>query len=300
MLYSIKAVSQATGLTVQTLRAWERRYRVIEPRRDLSGHRIYTATDVARLRRLRETTERGHPIGKIAQLSDDDLGFLTADHADSGLGVCAAQICITRILRAIEQYQPQECDQAVAMAFALLPMGAAIHEVLSPTLREVGDRWHRGEFTIAQERIVSSAVRRQLSSLLNTYNNNARNAAVVFATVSGEQHELGILMYAALAASHKLRVFYMGPDLPPKEIADYAQRVAATAVAIGMVMPEDITDALGQLAALRKCLAANIQIWIGGAASCGVDPAKFPAGSIQMSGQLDLAHWVDLWAASGR
>lgn len=45
-LYSIRAVSQATGLTVETLRAWERRYGIIEPKRDPSGHRIYTACDV--------------------------------------------------------------------------------------------------------------------------------------------------------------------------------------------------------------------------------------------------------------
>ncbi|HSN71883.1 MAG TPA: MerR family transcriptional regulator, partial [Steroidobacteraceae bacterium] len=78
-MYSIKAVAHATGLTVETLRAWERRYGVIRPERDATGRRVYGAADVVRLRRLREATERGHPIGRIAGLTDAQLSALLAD-----------------------------------------------------------------------------------------------------------------------------------------------------------------------------------------------------------------------------
>ena len=77
--YSIKAVAEATGLTVETLRAWERRYGVIEPKRGAGGHRFYTTHDVSRLRRLHETTARGHAISKIAHLSNDALNRLLSD-----------------------------------------------------------------------------------------------------------------------------------------------------------------------------------------------------------------------------
>ena len=216
-LYSIRAVSQATGLTVETLRAWERRYGIIEPKRDPSGHRIYTACDVSRLRRLRESTDRGHPISKIAHLSDEDLISLLSDRdSDSGM---AARAFVQRILCAVEKYRSDECDAAIAMAFALLPAVDVVRDVLSPVLRETGERWHRGEFTVAQERLLSSAVRRLVSGLLNTFSGLAQGETVVFATVSGEQHELGILMHAALAASRSLRTLYLGPDLPASEIA---------------------------------------------------------------------------------
>ena len=76
LMYSIKAVSQATGLTVETLRAWERRYRAVVSRRDDTGRRVYAADDVLRLRRLREATERGHPIGRLVALDARALGEL--------------------------------------------------------------------------------------------------------------------------------------------------------------------------------------------------------------------------------
>ena len=81
-MYSIKAVAQATGLTVETLRAWERRYGVVVPNRDEGGRRVYRAEDVLRLRRLREATERGHPIGRLAGLSDDGLASLLDESTD--------------------------------------------------------------------------------------------------------------------------------------------------------------------------------------------------------------------------
>jgi len=298
--YSIKAAAVATGLSVETLRAWERRYGIVEPRRDESGHRVYTGADVARLRRLRETTDRGHPISKVARLSDAELNSLLVDRPEDHPNVGASQALGTRILAAIEKFDLEECDQAIAMAFALLPVGDVISEVLSPVLREVGERWHRGEFSIGQERLVSSAVRRQISGLLNTFNSMARGAPIVFATVSGEPHELGILMFAALAASRKWRTCYLGADLPPEEISNFATRVEATAVAVSLVLPETLDRSLEKLHILRSGLPSDVELWIGGAASFYVDATRFPAGSVHMAGRKDFENRLDLLASSAR
>ena len=295
--YSIKAVAVATGLSVETLRAWERRYAIVTPGRDASGHRVYTGSDVTRLRRLREATDRGHPIGKIAHLSDAELKTLLIERQEENPNAAAAQMLGTRILAAIEKYDLAECDQAIAMAFALMSVPDVISEVLSPVLHEVGERWHRGEFSIGQERLVSSSLRRQISALLHTYNSMARGAPIVFATITGEPHELGILMFAAIAASRKLRTCYLGSDMPPEEISNFATRVGAAAVALSMVLPENVEVGLEKLAILRQGLPDNVEIWIGGAASFYVDPAQFPAGSVHMAGRKDFEHRLDMLAA---
>jgi len=293
--YSIKAAAQATGLTVETLRAWERRYRVLEPKRDSSGHRIYTACNLSRLRRLRETIDRGHQISKIAHLSDEQLCCLLSEPEEAHpTEADAAQVLVARILCAVDQYRAPECDQAVAMAFALLPATEVMRDVLGPALREVGERWHRGELTVGQERIASGAARRQLSSLLKTFLSFAQGPSVVFATLSGEQHEIGILMHAALAASRMLRTHYLGPDMPPEEIGNFARRVKASAVAISLVMPAAVEGALRQLGVLRRSLPANVEIWIGGGAARAVDPAELPAGSIYMADSGDFDERVRL------
>lgn len=296
LTYSIKAVSEATGLTVETLRAWERRYRVIEPKRGTSGHRMYSSHDVSRLRRLRETTDRGHAIGKIAHLSNDALSRLLSDPHAAQDG--AAQKLVERMLAAVERYRPAECDQIVALAFALLPPIEAVRDVLSPALREVGNRWLRGDFSIAQERIASSAARRQLTSLLQTFNSVADGPCVVFATLSGERHELGVLMYAALAASLRLRTHYLGPDLPPREAANCAVKVNASAVAVSMVVRDAADSCMLELAALRDYLPAQVEIWIGGSAVEEMDPGQLPPGCTLMSERGAFEQRVGLLTAA--
>jgi len=297
--YSIKAAAEASGLSVETLRAWERRYGVIEPRRSAGGHRIYTAHDVCRLRRLRETTACGHSIGKVAHLTNDQLGHLLTECAAELTHRSASHTLVTRILRAIEAYQPQECDQAIAMAFALLPAPAVITDVLAPALHEVGSRWHRGLMSIGQERILSCAVRRKVIAILNTYSGTAKGPTVVFATLSGERHENGILMCAALAATQALEVDYLGADLPPEVIGTHAKRVAAAVVAISLVMTRETRGPERQLAALRKTLPPSIEIWVGGSGAVQLEGRKLPKGIVLLTGRRDFEQRATLLARTG-
>jgi DNA-binding transcriptional MerR regulator/methylmalonyl-CoA mutase cobalamin-binding subunit len=295
--YSIKAVAEATGLTVETLRAWERRYQVIEPKRGAGGHRLYTTHDVSRLRRLQETTARGHAIGKIAHLSNDALGRLLSDHPATA-DDAAAQALIERILAAVDKYRPAECDHVMAMAFALLSPSEVVRNVISPALREVGERWHRGEISIAQERIASNCARRQLTALLHTFNSIANGPAVVFATLSGERHELGALMYAARAASLRLRTYYLGPDLPAEEAARCALKINATAVAVSLVVHDQLEAALAQLHTLRRQLPDEVEMWLGGAALAEIDDSALPPGTIRMIEPGDFEQRVGLLQAA--
>ena len=67
LLYPIRAVSKQTGISIDTLRAWERRYQVVSPQRDERG-RLFSAADVRRLKLLRAAVDQGHAIGQLAAL----------------------------------------------------------------------------------------------------------------------------------------------------------------------------------------------------------------------------------------
>src|SRR5689334_19916106 len=78
---SIGAVARKTGLSAHVLRAWERRYGVVKPRRTEGGLRLYTHEDILRLQLLRKLTEQGHPISQIASMSGSDLAEMLKDDA---------------------------------------------------------------------------------------------------------------------------------------------------------------------------------------------------------------------------
>lgn len=292
-MYSIKAVSQATGLTVETLRAWERRYSVVVPERDDRGRRVYRAEDVLRLRRLREATERGHPISRLVQLDETSLASLLQEPGQRPASVVASTF-MDRILGAAGRYSTTECEQALTLALSLMPPSRLIDEVLAPLLHEVGERWHGGSFTIAQERLVSATVRRHLGLIVDAYGRTARRQAIVFATLPGERHELGLLMSAMVCASHGCRVHYLGPDLPAAEIARYAREVEAAVVAVSMVMIDGIETVPARLSDLRELLGPEVTVWIGGIGAQSLDRSQLPAQCLVIVDQAELVQRLDV------
>jgi DNA-binding transcriptional MerR regulator len=262
-MYSIKAVSHATGLSIETLRAWERRYGIVEPTRDGNGRRAYRPEDVIRLRKLREATERGHPISRLARLGSADLERLLGQPAPRQGGSAPLANIAAQVIEAAADYRPADCDRLLATALALLPLSQVVHDILTPLMREVGERWHRGELSIAQERMISMALRKQLSSVLDTYGRIATGPVMVFATPSGERHELGILMGALLASARNARCHYLGPDIPVADLATYATRVQARVLVLSVLMQE---SSLPQLHELAQFLPEAIDLWAGGGA----------------------------------
>ena len=292
-MYSIKAVSQATGLTVETLRAWERRYRVVVPQRDEMGRRVYRAEDVLRLRRLREATDRGHPISRLVKLDEPALASLLHEPERRPQSAMASTF-VERILDAARRYSSAECEQSLTLAISLMSPSRLIGEVLEPLLREVGERWHSGTFSIAQERLVSATVRKHIGLIVETYDRTARRGSIVFATLPGERHELGLLMSAMVCASHGFKVHYLGADLPAEEIARYARESGAGIVALSVLLLDGIEQVPAQLHTLREALGPDIPIWVGGSAAQQVDRAALPAGVIIVADSTELEQRLDV------
>jgi methanogenic corrinoid protein MtbC1 len=179
------------------------------------------------------------------------------------------------------------------MAMALLPISEVVNEVLSPVLNEVGERWHAGTFTIAQERLLTSVVRKQVASVLDTYNRIAGGPVMVLTTVSHERHELGILMCALVAASRGLRCQYLGPDLPAAEIALVAEKLGAAVVTLSFVMNEDQSHSQRELSEVAAKMPASTELWVGGAGARQFSIDQLPARCRVLSDLVEFERQVD-------
>lgn len=80
--FGINTASRMTGIPVDTLRMWERRYDAVMPKRSADNKRRYTSTDIARLRLFKNLVELGHSIGTVARLPIDALNERLQVHAD--------------------------------------------------------------------------------------------------------------------------------------------------------------------------------------------------------------------------
>ena len=268
MKYPIRAVSKLTGVAIDTLRAWERRYGAVTPVRDARG-RIYSDADVARLRLLHEAVSQGHAIGRIASLSDAQLRRATKQTPAAPPAPSRNGPIDTRVLReAITDFDASTVDTEIGRFAATLAPDVLLREVVMPLLTGVGDAWHEQRATVAHEHLISAALRNVLGSLLRVYSPTRRRSdehpCLLFATPSGERHELGTLGAAMLAATAGLDVVYLGPDLPGRDIAESASRARARVVVLGVTRTTDHKATAAQLRIVARHLGADVELWIGG------------------------------------
>ncbi len=197
---------------------------------------------------------------------------------------------VAGLLAAAEDYDFAGCDRLFAVAVAELEPLVLVRDVTAPALREAGNRWQRGEWSVVQEHMLSGVVRRQLSAALDRHLSHSDGPTILFTTLSGERHELGGLMGAFLAASRGYRSIYLGPDLPAGDICTFCSRRPVDALALSLVTQPDVNDARGQLDELRKGVPATTEIWVAGQAANLLARDHLPEGVVaipDLSGFLD-------------
>jgi methanogenic corrinoid protein MtbC1 len=199
-------------------------------------------------------------------------------------------LVVAGLLAAAEDFDIEACDQLFAEAGANLDPLVLVRDVVSPVLREAGNRWHRGEMSVVQEHMLSGVVRRQLSYALDRHLQSADGPSVLFTTLSGERHEMGGLMGAVLAASRGFRCIYLGPDLPAAEIGRFCARRPVHALALSLVTQPHVIDAHAQLVELRQAVAAEVEIWVAGQAAMLLARDALPTGVIAIA---DLTGFLD-------
>ena len=259
--YPIRAVARITRLSVDTLRAWERRYEAVVPERDHRG-RVYSEADITRLKQLALLVERGHAIGTIASLSARDLTSLI-DSADALAATGRDQVPaadLIPMLRALDRYDLTTLESALARHAAVLPARELVFAVILPLLRELGARWQAGALSPAQEHLVSAIVRSALGGLLRSIGTSG-SPRVIFATPAVERHELCLLCAAVLAAAAGYGALYLGPDLPAADIAHAARASGAITVVLAATTPGVVTR--GEAKQLARHLS-GVDLWIGG------------------------------------
>jgi MerR family transcriptional regulator, light-induced transcriptional regulator len=266
-LHPIGVVARRTGVSLHVLRAWERRYGVVEPRRTAGGQRLYSDADVARLRLLRQLTEGGRTISQVASLPTAELERLAAEDVQAPVPAPqeSGEWYRSRCIAAAERLDGDAVHATLMRAVVSLRPVEFMDDVLLPLLREVGELWHGGRLGPAQEHVVSVAARRVVTWLVSAYEAPAGSPVVLVTTVEGEQHEFGALMVNVVALDEGWRVTYLGTSLPAAEVVRAALEVGATLVALSVVGEGDGERVVDEVARIRAALPATVGVVVGGA-----------------------------------
>lgn len=283
--YPVRTVARLAGLSPDLMRAWEKRYGVVRPVRGPRGARMYSSDDVAHLRLLARAVGAGRAIGDVAQLDRPALEALTSTTPAAG-PTGGDRLQITRLLDTVSSGDAVALDRQLGEALVTLGGRRFVCQVAAPLLTEVGERWSTGHLSIADEHLLSSAIRSLLTSLIRFREKVAEAPTVLLATPRGERHELGLLLVALLTVDAGLGMHYLGCDLPATEIVTTVRRTGATVVGIGLVNSSLGAQAAAELRIIEAGLSHQGELWLGGRNAAAVADKLRPTRAVVLD---DLA-----------
>ena len=298
-MYTIKQAAARTGLSIPTIRAWERRYHVVSPDRTAAGYRIYDEAAIERLAAMRWLVEaegwRPSQAAERIATPGVDVSSLASRLATPVAGEPGVRpvnpsgvptdLGVTAFVAAAQRLDIDHMERILDDAFAAQRFELAMDAVVFPALRAIGGAWADGALDVAGEHAASETVRRRLSRFFDAARGPMMQARLLVGMPPAGRHELGAFAFAVACRRAGQAVAYLGMDVPLASWLRIARDTAVPAIVLGAVTADDaiavglVVDAIGTMDQPPVCFA-------GGPASLD---AHLVSGAAQLPSALDEA-----------
>jgi MerR family transcriptional regulator, light-induced transcriptional regulator len=246
----IGELSRRSGVSPELLRAWEHRYGLLRPLRSDGGFRLYSPQDERRIAVMRSHLERGLSAAEAARLVLDE---------ESRPETPALERSASELRAALDAFDESGAQSALDRLLSAFSVEVVLRQVVLSYLRELGDRWERGDASVAQEHFASQVLRGRLLGLARGWDRGAGPRALL-ACMPGEQHDLGLITFGLALRDRGWRIVFLGPDTPLDTLTDAATTLEPDAVVLAATTPEHFER--GDL--LLRRLASELPVWAAG------------------------------------
>lgn len=236
--YRIQTVAEMTGIPAATLRAWERRYGLPIPARTASSYRLYSDGDIEMIRRVREMCDGGMSPSEATRLVLDeqtkelDSAAMATPLAEDAFGPIRAAI-----IAAIELLDARRLERELDRATALGTATTIVDQVLRPVMVGVGDAWHSGTMSVAQEHLATESVTSVARRLLTLVQPEGDARMAVLGAFADDEHAFPLLALGIHAAAWGWRVVMLGARTPPSAIKHVVGEMRPALIGLSCTVP---------------------------------------------------------------
>ena len=248
----IGELSRRVGVTVDTLRAWERRYGLLAPERSQGGFRLYGEDDTERAREMKRLIEQGVSAAEAAA---------TVRSRGTPPPDITAVPTVAELCDAISRLDEEATTAIIDRAVLRLSIEGLLRDLVLPAMREVGERWRAGQIGVGEEHFATNLLRGRLIALSSGWGSGSGPRAVL-ACPPGEQHDLGLVAFGLILHRRGWRIAYLGADTPLETLAEIARRLERPPVVLAASEPARFEDVEKDL---RRLARESGGLYLGGA-----------------------------------
>ena len=261
--FSISDIENLTRIKAHTLRIWESRYHLFQPKRLPSGHRFYDGEDLKKMLLIASLYYSGYKISQIAAFTEEEIRQKT-------LVLDAPTVDPEKYLNSLLESSLDLNHEGMAALLKTMVSQLGVERMMSlvifPFLKKLGLFWLTGHVLPSQEHFASSLLMhcllREIDALPPTVQTPAQRNIVMF-TPQGEQHEIPLLYTYYLLKKNGSSTVYLGKNIALAEIREVCQKMNVTELYFHLITNLTRTDLHTYLQSLEK-EAPGVQIFFSG------------------------------------
>lgn len=293
VFYSLSYVCQYLGISPHLLRAWEKRYQCIHPKRKSNGRRVYTEDEIIHIAYLFALTCRGHQISDLAPLSINELKKLHGKEIEIKRDKKTNETpkaTIHALLLALEHYNLEIIDHELKQLKEGQPLLDLVYNYLLPLIQKLGEKVYKKELGIEQEHALTSLIRSHFySEISHTIKRTSLpSRRYILSTPEGELHEFGILLAALILKAQGQDFYYLGTNLPAKSLVLAQRGLKSDTIIIGSSInyAQDAKQFKSYIKELEQ-LPPHVEVIIG-----GYSPIKLKGRFVHLKELKSLPEWI--------
>ncbi len=220
--YNIKDIEQLSGIKAHTLRIWERRYGIIEPKRTETNIRFYDDEDLKRILNISILNKSGYKISKIAGLSIEKLN-------DEVLNVTgqsdANEVQIESMIKSMLDFNEPQFEKVFNKSIIQMGFDSTMHKIIYPFFKRIGILWLTGNIDPAHEHFISNLIRQKIIVAIDSvpeYSNYKAKRFVLYQQFN-QWHEMSLLVSSYFIKRNGHKSVYLGKYLPNESLSNMSK-----------------------------------------------------------------------------
>jgi DNA-binding transcriptional MerR regulator len=264
----IGELSRRVGVSTELLRAWERRYQLLQPARSAKGYRLYTPQDELRVRAMQDQLARGLSAAEAARVARQVAPAGPAypqvtrpavgepSPAEGGMAMSHYRA----LQQALDAYDESDAHDLLDTMLRELSLTTVLRDIVMPYLAELGERWEAGTIDVAQEHFASNLLRGRLAGLALGWGQGVGPRAVL-ACPQGELHDLPLMVFGITLNRCGWRVTFLGNNTPVTDLDSAVRHLEPEIVVLSATTAEPFTTGATGL----RALATRVPVVLAGA-----------------------------------
>lgn len=272
--YTLNELEKLTGIKADTIRIWEKRYRVTTAHRTETNRRWYTDDDLRRLLNISILNRKGLKISEIALLPADLLEEKTAEIFNGRTG---PDLIADSLIIAMTRMDEEAVNEILLQSVIKRGFEDTFTTVVFPFLNKVGVMWHTGSVNVGTEHFITNIFRRKLIAGFENLRppKVSGSKKILMFLPENEFHELGLLYYAYIARSLGHQVLYLGQSTPLDAAVEASEEWSPDLIITGALSGISVEDPDDFITKART-LFGGINLLLSGSLAQAANRRKVP------------------------